>query len=195
AGELAQVEAALVERGLGDDQRTAVLGILGSGRRGDVLIGPAGSGKSFTVAALAEQWQKRVGGPVVGLATSQIAAQVLEEEGLNAHNIARWLQAYEPDERTGEARATLPAGALLVIDETGMSATDQLDRVRRIAERSGAKLLWTGDHEQLDAVGAGGALRMLARGQVQELGVEDGRRFRAGWEQDASLGLRSGSRE
>lgn len=195
AGELAQVEASLVGQGLGDDQRAAVVGILGSGRRGDVLIGPAGSGKSFTVAALAEQWRERVGGPVVGLATSQIAAQVLREEGLTAHNIARWLHAYEPDERTGEARATLAPGALLVIDETGMSATDQLDRVRRVAERAGAKLLWTGDHEQLDAVGAGGALRMLARGQVHELGVEDGRRFHARWEQQASLELRSGSRD
>ncbi|HEX6514909.1 MAG TPA: MobF family relaxase [Nocardioidaceae bacterium] len=195
AAELAQVEASLVEQGLGDDQRAAVLGILGSGRRGDVLIGPAGSGKSFTVAALAEQWREHVGGPVVGLATSQNAAQVLQEEGLTAANISRWLNAYEPDARTGEARATLPANALLVIDETGMSATDQLDRVRRIAERSGAKLLWTGDHEQLDAVGAGGALRMLARGQVHELGVEDGRRFRARWEQEASLGLRSGSHD
>lgn len=193
AEQLVAVEAELVSRGLAADQRAAVLGILGSGRRGDVLIGPAGSGKSYTVAALAEKWSTTFG-PVVGLATGQSAANVLAEEGLPAVNVARFLTAHEPDPVTGLPREELPAGALLVIDETGMSATEQLDRVRRVAAAADAKLLWTGDHEQLDAVGAGGALRLLVA-DVPVFELAEARRFAAEWEREASLGLRRGDRD
>ena len=41
------------------DQVDAVAGIVGSGRAGDVLIGPAGTGKSYTVSALAQAWAER----------------------------------------------------------------------------------------------------------------------------------------
>ena len=43
-----------------------MLQILSSGRRGDVLIGPAGAGKSRTVGALALVWEQQVGGRVLG---------------------------------------------------------------------------------------------------------------------------------
>ncbi len=191
--QLVVAEAELVARGLGDDQRAAVLGILGSGRRGDVLIGPAGAGKSYTTGALKEQWERHHG-PVLGLATSQNAANVLCEEGLDALNVAAFLSSYEPgDGNSGHAYAQLSNGALLVIDETGMSSTEQLDRVRKVAEQSGAKMLWTGDHQQLDSVGAGGVLRLLAQDvPVFELG--EVHRFERDWEKDASLRLRDGDR-
>ena len=79
-----------------------------------------------------------------------------------------------------------------------MSSTSQLDRVRRVAERDGAKLLWTGDPEQTDSPGAGGALRLIGdRNGSYLLGqqADDIRRFHAPWEREASLGLRAGSTE
>ncbi|MGH3979873.1 MAG: MobF family relaxase, partial [Pseudonocardiaceae bacterium] len=190
--QLVVVEAELVQRGLGADQRDAVLGILGSGRRGDVLIGPAGAGKSYTTGALKNAWECHHG-PVLGLATSQNAANVLREEGLDALNVAAFLSSYEPNEHTGLPYEQLPAGALLVIDETGMSATEQLDRARKVAEAAGAKMLWTGDHAQLDSVGAGGALRLLAA-DVPVFELTEVRRFDHEWEREASLRLRAGDR-
>src|SRR5699024_4729770 len=72
-------------------------------------------------------------------------------------------------------------------------ATEQLDRVRKLADRHGAKLLFTGDHEQLDAVGGGGGLRLVAETTPPfELDVGEGRRFQHAWERDASVGLREG---
>ena len=44
-----------------------------------------------------------------------------------------------------------------------MSSTDDLDRISAIVAAAGAKLLYTGDHEQLAAVGAGGMLELLVR--------------------------------
>lgn len=186
-------EAELVARGLGDDQRAAVLGILGSGRRGDVLLGPAGAGKSYTTGALTHLWSQHHG-PVLGLATSQNAANILREEGLSALNVAAFLAAYEPSERDGLAHQHLAPGALLIIDESGMSATEDLDRVRKVAEAAGAKMLWTGDHEQLDSVGAGGALRLLAA-DVTPFELTEVRRFTHEWEKEASLRLRAGDRD
>ncbi|MDL5160496.1 MobF family relaxase [Actinomycetospora termitidis] len=177
--------------GLNSGQRAAVEGILASDRQIDVLIGPAGTGKSFTVAALSEVWQREHGAPVLGLATSQIATDVLNEDGLDAINTSKFLGLYEPDPRTGLPEQILEPNTLLIVDETGMAATGQLGRIQRIAEAAGAKLLFTGDHEQLDAVGAGGALRQLA-GDVPTFTLDEVVRFNQDWEREASLGLREG---
>ena len=97
--------------GLVDDQREAVLAILSSGRRGDVLIGPAGAGKSRTVGALAHVWEQQFGGRVLGVATSNMATRVLIEDGLNALNTRRFLRRFGPDEQ-GRVRERLrPAGS------------------------------------------------------------------------------------
>ena len=188
---IAAVSREIGEVGLNSGQRAAVEGILGSDRQVDVLIGPAGTGKSFTVAALTEAWQREHQAPVLGLATSQIATDVLREDGLDAINTAKFLGAYEPDPETGLPQAELEPGTLLVVDETGMAATEQLDRIQRIAEAAGAKLVFTGDHAQLDAVGAGGALRQLA-GEVPTFQLDEVVRFSQDWEREASLGLREG---
>ena len=75
-----------------------MLQILSSGRGGDVLIGPAGAGKSRTVGALARVWEQQIGGRVIGVATSNIAARVLVDDGLNAMNTRQFLHRFGPDE-------------------------------------------------------------------------------------------------
>ena len=135
--ELAGVE--LQAAGLGRaDQQDAVLQILSSGRRGDVLIGPAGAGKSRTVGALAQVWEQQIGGRVLGVATSNIAARVLIEDGLNALNTRRFLHRFGPDEQ-GRVRDRLRPEDLVVVDEAGMSSTDDLDRISAIVAAAGAK--------------------------------------------------------
>jgi flagellar biosynthesis GTPase FlhF len=48
----------LSRAGLTDDQAQAVYGILTSGRAIDILVGPAGTGKTRTVAMLAGIWRQ-----------------------------------------------------------------------------------------------------------------------------------------
>src|SRR6185437_7375040 len=81
---------------LGVDQAAAVHGVLTSGARVESLVGPAGTGKSFVIGAIARGWTDPAlrgaqAGRVFGLATSQIATNVLTAEGLQARNVARWL--------------------------------------------------------------------------------------------------------
>ncbi|OLT21690.1 hypothetical protein BJF78_34090 [Pseudonocardia sp. CNS-139] len=84
---------------LGADQAAAVEGVLSSGARIESLVGPAGTGKSFVIGTLAKAWQdpELTGreGRVFGLATSQVATEVLAGEGLTARNVARWLATQE----------------------------------------------------------------------------------------------------
>jgi conjugative relaxase-like TrwC/TraI family protein len=87
--------------GLSADQGLAVEQIATSGRVLDVLVGPAGTGKSTTMGGLRAVWERQFGpGTVVGLAPSAAAAQVLADElGVATENTSKWLteQARQPD--------------------------------------------------------------------------------------------------
>ena len=68
-------------RVLGADQADALTKIAVSGRVVDVLVGPAGAGKTTAMNALRRSWEKQHGqGSVVGLAPSAVAAQVLGDD-------------------------------------------------------------------------------------------------------------------
>jgi len=99
--------------GLFPDQAAAVAAIATSGRVVDVLVGPAGSGKTRTLAALREAWETQHGpGSVVGLAPSAAATEVLAQSlGVGCENTAKWLVEHdaEPDRlaKIDRARAAL----------------------------------------------------------------------------------------
>jgi conjugative relaxase-like TrwC/TraI family protein len=92
------------------DQATAVTAVATSGRVLDVLVGPAGSGKTTSLAALREVWERAHGlGSVTGLAPSAGAAAVLAHElGIDAENTAKWLHesARQPHRRDRMAALT-----------------------------------------------------------------------------------------
>ena len=79
--------------GLSLDQAVAVEKVATSGRVLDVLVGPAGTGKSTTMAGVRAAWEAEHGpGSVVGLAPSAAAAEVLAQElGIPTENTAKWL--------------------------------------------------------------------------------------------------------
>ncbi|CAL8978573.1 ATP-dependent RecD-like DNA helicase [Cellulomonas sp. T2.31MG-18] len=95
---------------LADDQTEAVAAIAGSGRLVDLLVGPAGSGKTTTLAAVRTVWERTHGrGSVIGLAPSSTAAANLAAAlGISCENTAKWLH-----ESTGPGASTRAA----VIDQ------------------------------------------------------------------------------
>ncbi|KRC90324.1 TrwC relaxase [Terrabacter sp. Root85] len=78
---------------LSAEQSTAVCRVASSGRALDVLVGPAGAGKSTAMAGVRAVWESRFGPrSVVGLAPSAAAADVLAEAvGVPTENTAKWL--------------------------------------------------------------------------------------------------------
>ncbi|TCO33022.1 conjugative relaxase-like TrwC/TraI family protein [Kribbella steppae] len=185
---------------LGDDQAAAVRGILCSGATTEVLIGPAGTGKSRVVGALAKAWADPVpwhGVPrrVVGLASSQIATEVLAADNVPALNVSRWLAAQQRLANGAYAAADrqwiVGEGDLVVLDESGMTSTQDLAAIRETCDRLGAKLLLVGDQRQLAAVGAGGGMDLVTS-QALTHELTETRRFDNAWEGPASLRLRAG---
>jgi hypothetical protein len=187
--ELARIE--LIARGLSEDQLRAALGVLGSGRCGDALIGAAGVGKSRTVAGLGVAWETYIGGRVIALATSQKATDVLAtENGMTALNTTQFLIRYAPD-HDERVPAQVRPGDLFVLDEAGMAGTEEWRRISRIVAAGGGKMLYTGDPAQLSSHGAGGMLDLLVRDNGA-FELDQVHRFAHDWEKSASVGLRAG---
>lgn len=175
----------------GEDQAEALTRIAVSGRAVDLLVGPAGAGKTTAMLALRRAWESTHGtGSVVGLAPSAGAAEVLAEDlGIATENTAKWWQNHLT---TGDG---FSAGQLVILDEASLAGTLSLDRITALAASAGAKVLLVGDYAQLQSVDAGGAFGLLAhsRDDVPELvGVH---RFTHSWEKTSSLDLRHGRTE
>jgi len=93
------------------DQALAVERIATSGRRLDVLVGPAGTGKSTAMAGLRAAWEAEHGADsVLGLAPSAAAAEVLAEQlGIDTENTAKWLHEHRQQAERLEKIAHLRA--------------------------------------------------------------------------------------
>lgn len=175
-------------RMLSDDQAAALTKIAVSGRMVDVLVGPAGAGKTTAMSALRRAWEHEHGrGSVVGLAPSAVAAQVLADDlGIQTENTAKWLDTYD---RTGE---TFRKEQLVIVDEASLAGTLSLDRITALAAEAGAKVLLVGDHAQLQSITAGGAFSLLVNDRDDTPELVDVHRFVHPWEKTASLALRHG---
>jgi conjugative relaxase-like TrwC/TraI family protein len=176
---------------LSTQQRIALESITLSGRSLDLLVGPAGAGKTTTMRALRSAWVVDYGqGSVIGLAPSATAAQALGDDlGVACDNTAKWLHEYD------RGRADLRAGQLLIIDEATLAGTTTLDRISGIADAAGAKVLLVGDPYQLQSVEAGGAFALLVDRRTDAPELTDVHRFVNQWERHASLALRRGEVE
>jgi conjugative relaxase-like TrwC/TraI family protein len=173
---------------LAADQMEALTAIVESGRVLDVLVGPAGAGKTTAMNTLRRAWELAHGeGCVVGLAPSASAAQVLADDlGITTENLAKWWQNHL------KHGATFRASQLVIIDEASLAGTLPLDRITALAADVGAKVLLVGDYAQLQSVDAGGALSLLFHDRSDAPELLDVHRFIHDWEKAASLGLRQG---
>jgi Ti-type conjugative transfer relaxase TraA len=167
------------EARLSDEQRAAIKHITGPERIAAV-VGYAGAGKSTMLAAAREAWEAQ-GYQVHGAALSGKAAEGLEESsGIASRTLASWEMGWQND------RSGLGRGDVFVIDEAGMVGSRQLARFVGEAEKSGAKIVLVGDHEQLQAIGAGAPFRAIAE-QIGHAELSEIRRQRVDWQREASV--------
>ena len=188
AASLAARAAATGKVQLSAQQRRAVESICQSGRQVDVLVGPAGAGKTTTMRALRAAWAAERGrGSVVGLAPSAAASQALADDlGVACENTAKWLHEYD------HGRTELRRGQLVIVDEATLADTVTLDRLTGIAAGAGAKVLLVGDPHQLQSVDAGGAFALLVDRRTDAPALNEIHRFANDWEKGASLALSRG---
>jgi conjugative relaxase-like TrwC/TraI family protein len=182
----AEVKAAAC--GLRMDQAAAAFHVLTSDRRVEVVVGPAGAGKTRVLAQIGRAWSL---GRVVGVTPSQSSRDVLAGAGVaESYNFARFL-GHLKDRRGALGPVELSSGDLIVIDEASMISNPDLADVIDYAARIGVKVAMALDHQQLQAVENGGGASLVTRtqGYVQ---LPEPVRFSEEWERSASLGLREG---
>lgn len=164
---------------LSDEQRGAIHHITGP-EQISAVVGFAGAGKSTMLAAARQAWEGQ-GYTVHGAALSGKAAEGLEESsGIRSRTLASWEFGWKND------NGMLGRKDVLVIDEAGMVGSRQLARFVAVAETSGSKIVLVGDHEQLQAIGAGAPFRAIAE-RIGFAGLSDIRRQREPWQRAASV--------
>lgn len=168
------------------EQMAMVRQLVTSGSAVEVVVGAAGTGKTFALSACREIWE-REGYRVKGAALAARAARGLEE---SAKIPSTTLAALDAEIK--EDRDYFGPSSILVIDEAAMVGTRMLSRVVTRAVNSGAKVVLVGDHHQLPELDSGGAFGAIAR-EVGAIELVENRRQVNAWEREALGLLRSGN--
>ncbi|MDA8310696.1 MAG: relaxase domain-containing protein [Actinomycetota bacterium] len=173
---------------ISDEQRAMVERLTTSGAGVEVVVGRAGTGKTFALAAAREAWQAS-GAPVLGACLAARAARNLEDEaGIRSSTVA----SIVGDLRRGEE---LPRGVVLVVDEAGMVGTRDLAFLDKAVAAANGKLVLVGDHRQLSEVKAAGGLLSRLRDELGATELTEVRRQEDEGERQALDELREGDAE
>jgi conjugative relaxase-like TrwC/TraI family protein len=172
----------------GEDQAAMLRDLTQGGDGVAVVVGRAGSGKTWTLGVAREAFEL-AGYQVHGCAPTGIATVGLADEGFtDARTVDRLLLDLQ------HRRMALDDRTVLVVDEAAMVATRKLAPLLAHADRAGAKVVLVGDDRQFASIQAGGGFRALRlRLGASELTVN--RRQVEAWEQRAIDDVRAGNLE
>lgn len=183
----AALKDALARRcSLSREQRRMVEDLTCGGRGVEIVVGKAGTGKTFALDAARDVWESS-SVRIIGCALSARAAKELETgSGIESCTIAALMKDLHDWNTPGLGR-----GSVVVVDEAAMVGTRQLDALLKHAEDAGAKVVLVGDDKQLPEIAAGGAFRALKE-QLPAIELSEVRRQSNSWERDALELLREG---
>jgi conjugative relaxase-like TrwC/TraI family protein len=137
------------------EQKEALLAILDNRDLAISLQGAAGTGKT----AMQKEFKRLLNETrqsIYAVAPSTSAVEELQKVGFSdAKTIARLLA--DPHEQA-QLR-----GQVLLIDEAGMVSSKDMDELIGLAGKHGARIVYSGDTQQLKSVSEGDALRVLER--------------------------------
>lgn len=148
------VEQKIKEYGLNESQAKALKATVYGGDA-TLVIGRAGTGKTYMMKAAREIWEAS-GYKVHGVALSGIAAEGLEEDaGIRSNTIHSFKYQVE------KGYLKLGTKDIIVMDEAGMTDSDDMANIVNSISSFGSKLSVIGDLEQTQSIGAGSGLKSL----------------------------------
>ncbi len=169
----------------GEDQAGMVRDLCQGGSGVALVVGRAGTGKTFALGVARHAWQLD-GYRLLAAAPTGIATVSLEAEGFE--------EVATVDRLLGDldrGQETLTGRTVLVVDEAGMAGSRKLARLLDHAQQADAKVVLVGDDRQLAAIDAGGGFRAL-RLRLGASELTENRRQRHAWEREALELVRSG---
>tara|TARA_B110000503_G_scaffold137776_1_gene222621 strand:- start:687 stop:3218 length:2532 start_codon:yes stop_codon:yes gene_type:complete len=121
------------------------------------IQGFAGAGKSYTMKAISDSYQK-AGYSCRGLALSGVISDNLGNDcKIKSSTIASFLYTIEKD------REKLSQKTVLFIDEASMIGTRDYQKILELAEKNNCKVISVGDDNQLQAIQSGGVFRGICK--------------------------------
>jgi conjugative relaxase-like TrwC/TraI family protein len=169
----------------GTDQQAMVRDLCQGGAGVAVVVGRAGTGKTFALGIARHAWQLD-GYRLLAAAPTGIATMSLQGEGFE--DVATCDRLLADLARGGEQ---LDPRTVLVVDEAGMVGSRKLGRLLEHAQQAQAKVVLVGDDRQLAAIDAGGGFRAL-RLRLGASELVENRRQQQAWEREALELVRSG---
>jgi conjugative relaxase-like TrwC/TraI family protein len=169
----------------GADQQAMIRDVCQGGAGVAVVVGRAGTGKTFALGMARHAWQLDGYRPLA-CAPTGIATVSLEAEGFEEVATCDRLLA-----DLDRGRERLDGRSVLVVDEAGMLGSRKLARLLEHAEQAQAKVVLVGDDRQLSAIDAGGGFRAL-RLRLGASELTENRRQQQAWEREALELVRSG---
>lgn len=130
---------------LNDGQRQAATMILSTANRVTGVEGLAGTGKSFKLE-VAKRAIEANGYEIRALAPYSSQVRALREIGLKANTVASFLKAKDKG---------LTERTIVVVDEAGTMPANDMAKLLRAVEASGARAVFVGDRAQTKAIQAG----------------------------------------
>jgi conjugative relaxase-like TrwC/TraI family protein len=178
-------EALAAHPSAGADQQAMVRDLCQGGQGVALVVGRAGTGKTFALGIARHAWQLD-GYRLLAAAPTGIATLSLQGEGFE--DVATCDRLLGDLDR---GREQLDAHTVLVVDEAGMVGSRKLGRLLERAQRGQAKVVLVGDDRQLAAIDAGGGFRAL-RLRLGASELTENRRQHQAWEREALELVRSG---
>jgi ATP-dependent exoDNAse (exonuclease V) alpha subunit len=169
----------------GPDQQAMVRDLCQGGQGVAIVVGRAGTGKTFALGMARHAWQLD-GYRLLAAAPTGIATMSLQGEGFE--EVATCDRLLGDLDRGYEA---LSDRTVLVVDEAGMLGSRKLARLLEHAQQEGAKVVLVGDDRQLAAIDAAGGFRAL-RVRLGATELVENRRQHQAWEREALDLVRSG---
>jgi ATP-dependent exoDNAse (exonuclease V) alpha subunit len=140
---------------LNPQQHRVVEFVLNSRDRAVNIRGAAGTGKTATLQEVRRGLQA-AGRVVHGIAPTMSAVEELQKVGFsNAITVERLLQ-------DTKAQASI-RNSVVILDEAGMVSGRQMSELLQLADKLSARLIFSGDTNQIQSVEAGDALRVLEK--------------------------------
>jgi conjugative relaxase-like TrwC/TraI family protein len=169
----------------GQDQQAMVRDLCQGGQGVALVVGRAGTGKTFALGVARHAWQLD-GYRLLAAAPTGIAAISLQGEGFE--DVATCDRLLADLDRSQE---NLDSRTVLVVDEAGMLGSRKLACLLEHADQAQAKVVLVGDDRQLAPIDAGGGFRAL-RLRLGASELTENRRQHQAWEREALDLVRSG---
>jgi len=169
----------------GADQQAMVRDLCQGGQGVALVVGRAGTGKTFALGVARHAWQldsyRLLAAAPTGIATISLQGEGFEDVATCDRLLADLDRGQE----------TLDSRTVLVVDEAGMVGSRKLARLLEHADQAQAKVVLVGDDRQLAAIDAGGGFRAL-RLRLGASELTENRRQHQAWEREALDLVRSG---